>query len=257
MTDNYYGSSIADLSLTTACDMAKNATGGIETNKTETISGVNQFAEITSQGLIIASVTVIPAAPTGNGWVIFLGAGSIGAGNWTDIVTLSFPALHTPQGITTRAFKLPGGVLGSAILIGSIGAFGTLVTAKTTYTSAATAFGAAIFVAGDALYIDRWFQDSGVGGAGSDNPTVYESNSSSVGVTNDAQIIAPVFVPVVVTPSINPIVPGAVLGPSISNQPLWRNPSQMGPVQGRRAIRLYGYRGLVGKHPFKKKWGLF
>ena len=76
MSDIYYGSSAADATFTSGCDMGKNvATGGTETSKTSTVTGANNFAEIASQGGSIADVTAIPSTPTGKGWFYPLAGG--------------------------------------------------------------------------------------------------------------------------------------------------------------------------------------
>src|ERR1041385_7971296 len=88
-----YGSSIADATLTNACDMAT-TTGGTETSKTTTMSGSGSqvYAEIFSQGGSVTGVTSIPATPTGHGWAYSPGAGTFANGNWSASVTLSAPA---------------------------------------------------------------------------------------------------------------------------------------------------------------------
>lgn len=57
----------------------------------------------------------------------------------------------------------------------------------------------------------------------------------------------------VIGSSISPTIPGAISGPSISNQPLLRYGSQMGLVIGRRIAQPLGGFGLKGKHPFRRK----
>lgn len=183
---SYFGSSIADATLTTACDMST-TTGGVETSKTTTVSGGNHFCEIWSQGGSQASQTSI-TAPTGRGWVSSApGAGTFAAGNWSASCTFLFGSWSSGNTVTIRFYKLSSGAYTS---IGTIVATIT-GTAKTTYSFAATAMGSSTFLAADQLYVDLWLTDTS--GTGGDNPIVYVSSSASVGVTSDVQITTSTF----------------------------------------------------------------
>lgn len=176
-----YGSSVLDTGgLGTASKMS-NTTGGTETSKKTTITGVGPtYAEITSQGLTVADVTSIPATPTGRGWIYYPGAGSFALGNWSAAITLAFVLHGAPNTTMLRAFRYSSGAY---TLIGSISAT-TATLAKTTYTFAPTSFGTITFGTSDGVYFDLWWNDAS-GDPSGDNPTVYVSNSAVAGVAND------------------------------------------------------------------------
>jgi hypothetical protein len=186
-----YGSATHDATLTTACDLAA-FQGGTETSATTTVTGTNAYAEIQSTSGTVASVSSIPGAPTGKGWVYQPGTGTFVAGNWSASVTLSSNQWggsgHTD--VTLRFFKYSSGTYTS------IGTINTAITgtAKTTYSFSDTALSSLTFGANDLLYVDLWWHDNNAY-AGTDNPTVYVSSSSSVGVADDMQIITSTFVP--------------------------------------------------------------
>lgn len=188
-----YGSSVADGTLTTACDMAA-ATGGTETSKTTTVtfSGTNfNYAEVTSQGISVVDVNAIPTTPTGNGWVYKPGAGTFATGNWSAVVTLDahgWSGSSSTTNITIRFFKYSGGTYTS---IGSLAAVSITGTSKTTYTFSASSLSSITFGASDLLYTDLWWFDGT--GANGDNPVVFGSTSSSQGVANDMQVTTSSF----------------------------------------------------------------
>ena len=186
-----YGSSVADGTLTTACDMAA-TTGGTETSKTTTLTGANNIAEVLSKGGTSATVTSIPTTPTGNGWVYKPGSGIFAAANWSAVVTVS--GGWGPGGtdtLTIRFFKYSGGSYSS---IGSIvGPNMTNTATKNAWSFTATSMPATTFVASDLLYIDLWLTD--VLGAFGDDPVVYESTSATAGVANDMQVTTSTFTP--------------------------------------------------------------
>jgi len=180
-----YGSSVADATITTACDMA-NTAGGTETSKTTTTTGTSVYAEVLSQGGTSASVSSIPTTPTGNGWVYKPGAGVFATGNWSAIDTVSsasWSGSSSTTDITRRFFRYANGVY---ILIGTLN-IAITGTAKTTYTYTATSMASIAFGPNDFIYSDLWWHDTNTD-AGGDNPVIYESNSSSTGVANDVQI---------------------------------------------------------------------
>ena len=183
---NIYGSSVADATLTNACDCGT-GTGGTETSKTTTVTGTNQVMEITSQGKTVASVTAMPSTPTGNGWVYQPGAVTFPTGPWSAIFTLAMGrATGASSNLQVRFFKYSGGIytsLGIVILVG------TFTTTKTTYTLSNVVIASFATGASDLIYIDAWLQDSS--GNSADNPIVYESTSSSSGVVGDVQIYFP------------------------------------------------------------------
>src|SRR5215472_13162956 len=103
-----YGSAVLDGVLTTASDMAT-VTGGTETSKTTTSSGVNNFCEVLSQVGSTGGNASIPATPTGNGWVYNKpGAGTFATGNWSASVTFSGTNLGTSD-LTIRFFRYSSG----------------------------------------------------------------------------------------------------------------------------------------------------
>lgn len=183
----FYGSSVADATLTTACDMAS-TTGGTETSKTTGLTGGNHFGEVWSQGnASLATVTAIPSTPTGHGWVVATGAGTFSTGNWS--VAIGISGLNgEPVTMHFRAFRLSGGVYTS---IGTINANITLSSSRATLNFSATSFSSIVFGSSDSLYVDLWLEDTT--GAGGDNPVIYVSNSASVGVANDMQVTTSSF----------------------------------------------------------------
>jgi len=187
-TLTYYGSSVADATLTTACGMAT-TTGGSETSAQTILLLTNVFGEVWSKGNAgLNTVTAIPATPTGNGWIAYPGAGTFATGNWSAVFTFAHVA-STTSDCTIRFFRLVSGTYTS---IGTINT-ATNTAAKTTYTFAATSMATITFNnPTDGLYTDLWYHDSNAN-AGGDNPTVYESNSSSIGVVNDMQITTSTF----------------------------------------------------------------
>jgi hypothetical protein len=183
-TLTYYGSSVADATLTTACDCAS-ATGGTETSKTTTVTGTLVYVEIVSQAATIASVSSIPSTPTGKGWVAKPGAGTFATGNWGFIETSSCTAPGTSDH-TVRFFKYNGSTY---TLIGTINKTG-IVGAKTTYTYTNTSMSSITFAATDFLYIDLWHHDTT---GADDNPVIYVSTSATSGVANDMQVTTSTF----------------------------------------------------------------
>src|SRR5579864_6699890 len=184
-----YGSSVADATLTTACDMAV-ATGGVETSKTTTTSGSNIYAEILSLGGASSAVGAIPA-PTGNGWVYRPGAGTFAAENWSAVVTLSFAGLGATSNVTIRFYRLSGGVYTS---IGSI-LQAMATSTKQAYTFAATSMPSITFASLDLLYVDLWYHDASSTVSG-DNPVVWESSTAAAGIAGDMAVTTATFTPV-------------------------------------------------------------
>jgi hypothetical protein len=183
-----YGSSIADGTLTTACDMAQNATGGTETSKTTTIgstSGV--YGEVLSQGGTGSGVSSIPATPTGHGWLFKPGAGSFANAAWGAVVTFAGNGLGTAD-LTIRFFKYDGSSTYTSI--GTINKTG-VVSTKTTYTFTNTTMPAVTTLSTDYIYIDLWLHDTST--VQTDNPVIYVSNSATAGVANDMQITTASF----------------------------------------------------------------
>jgi hypothetical protein len=185
-----YGSSVADGTLTTACQMATTS-GGTETSKLTTVTGGNHCCEIWSKGnASLASVTAIPATPTGNGWVWNKpGSGTFATGNWSASIGLSGLNGEAVT-MTIRFFRYSAG---SYTSIGSINSAITLSSTRATVSFANTSMASIVFGSSDLLYVDLWLTDST--GAGGDVPTVYESTSASAGVVNDMQVTTSTFSP--------------------------------------------------------------
>jgi len=184
-----YGSDVADATLTNACGMALNTTGGTETSQTSTGTGTHTFQEIYSQGGSPVSVTAIPATPTGFGWIFYPGAGSFATGNWSASANIAC-TLGTGDTVTMRFFKYSGGTYTS---IGSLPAITITGHPKTSYSFTATSMSAVTTGASDGIYVDLWWNDpSGVVG---DNPVIYESTSATAGVASDMQITTSTFTP--------------------------------------------------------------
>lgn len=189
----FYGTNVAHSLLTQACVMT-NIASGVETSKETTVMAGGNFAETTSQGLTVTSVSAIPATPTLKGWVAHPGAGTFDNTNWSLIHTIDptgWSGSSTTTKLTGRLFKYSSGVL---TLIGSFPDVNvTGGTFKTTYNFTDTAFGNPIFGQEDLIYHDLWFFDGT--GAGGDNPVIFESNASSSGVANDVQLTTSGFTP--------------------------------------------------------------
>jgi hypothetical protein len=161
-------------------------TGGTETSKTTVLTGSNVYGEIWSHGNAgLATVASIPATPTGNGWVFNPGPGTIAATNWSAVFTMSGASTNNSScNVTIRFFKLASGVYTS---IGNLNPVTTSNTSKTTYSVPAVSMPSVTFASGDVIYIDFWYHDSNSNASG-DNPVIYLSTSSSLGVPSDAQI---------------------------------------------------------------------
>src|SRR5438445_8728905 len=104
-TQTLYGSSVADVTLTTVCDMST-VTGGTETSVKTTSASPNNFVEVCSQAVSLTGVTAIPATPTKRGWIFKPGAGTYAAGNWSGSIPLQlFSAMGSSSKYTLRFFK--------------------------------------------------------------------------------------------------------------------------------------------------------
>src|SRR5260221_3569703 len=171
----YYGNSIADATLTTACDMVATTSGGAETSKQTLYTGFFTHGEITSQGGTVATVSSTPATPTGRGWVWNPGAGTYANAVWGAIHTLAFASISNLTSMTVRFFRYDN--LGVYHLIGVITLSPTFHTAKTTYTWTNTTMASTAFAATDRGYTDAWA--NGGSNFQLSRPTVYESSSST------------------------------------------------------------------------------
>lgn len=172
--------------------MAPNS-GGSETSRTTTVTGTNVYAEIRSQGGTQASVTSIPATPTGRGYVYQPGAGTFATGNWSASATFAasnWGGSPSNTDITMRFFKYSSGVYTS---IGTLNV-GVTSISKTTYSFSATSMSSVTFGASDLLYVDLWWHDTNTSTQG-DDPVVYVSTSATAGVVNDMQITTSTFTP--------------------------------------------------------------
>jgi len=179
---------VLDGTLTTASGMAT-TTGGVETSKQTVLTGSNVYGEIWSQGNAgLATVTAIPATPTGRGWIFYPGAGTFANAVWGAIITFAHIA-STTSDVTIRFFKYTG----SYASIGTINV-ATNTAAKTTWTFTNTTMPTVTTAASDGIYIDLWYHDSNAN-AGGDNPTIYISNSATQGVANDLQVTTSAFTP--------------------------------------------------------------
>ncbi len=185
-TITFYGSSVADASLTTACDCSAN-TGGTETSKQTTIgSTTNLYCEVWSQGGTETSFSSLQS-PTGHGWLYKLTqSGSFATGNWQEVLTLQGAAFSTVD-ITIRYYYYNGSAYTS---IGTINKTG-ITNTKTTYTFTATSMSGFSVTANNWIYKDLWIHDTG--DVGGDNPTIYESNSATAGVASDMQTTTSTF----------------------------------------------------------------
>lgn len=186
-----YGSTVADATLTNACDMASTS-GGVEGGTFTTFAATAlTFGEIFSQGGASTPIASIPATPTGHGWVYLPGAGTFATGNWGAVVTVGaggWGGSSANTDITIRFFKYSGG---SYTLIGTINK-GITGTAKTTYTFTNTSMSSVAFGASDLLYVDLWWHDSNTN-IGGDDPHIYTSTSATQGVANDMQVTTSTF----------------------------------------------------------------
>ncbi len=181
-----YGSSVADATLTNACDMALNTTGGTETSKTTTSSGSGNYAEVLSHGGSVSDNASLPA-PTGHGWVYSPGAGSFANATWSASIAFG-DAAYANSTLVVRFYKYSGG---SYTSIGSIVGPSLTSNSRTVYSFTATTMPATTFIAGDLLYVDLFLNDTT--GAGGDNPVIYVSTSATTGVANDMQITTSTF----------------------------------------------------------------
>src|SRR5215831_3155872 len=168
----FLGSAVADANITTACDMTS-VTGGTETSKQTNVSGTNAFFEITSQGKSIASVTAIPATPTGNGWTFTPGPGSFATGNWS--ITFGLQMGNATGGsstITLRVFKWNSGTytLEGSSVSSPAQAFVTTRAQISIPSVSITGFST---IASDQIYVDLWIDDN-LGNL-NDNPIIFES----------------------------------------------------------------------------------
>jgi hypothetical protein len=200
-----YGSNVANGTLATASTMSS-TTGGVETSATTNATGTSVWVEVLSRSASIATVTTI-GSPSGKGWVFYPGGpsgGTFTAGPWSAIFTLQASAPGTTD-ITVRFYKYNGTTYSSIGTINKTGVVGT----KTTYTFTTTSFSSVTFGATDALYVDLWWHDTS---GADDNPIVYESNSATNGVTNDAQVITPVFIPSSITTNKDITIRGRIQG---------------------------------------------
>jgi hypothetical protein len=184
-----FGSNVADTTLSTACKMST-TTGGTETSNTTTIAATaNPYAEIRSKGGASTAVASLPT-PTGNGWIYFPGvAGTFALGNWS--------AKHTHSAVShgvnsvIRFYKYSSGTYTS---IGTITGPTQTLTAKTTYTHAATSMASVTLTATEGIYVDLWWFDNNAN-AGGDNPTNFISNSGTTGVASDMEVTTSTFTP--------------------------------------------------------------
>jgi hypothetical protein len=122
-----------------------------------------------------------------------LGAGTFALGNWS--------AKHTHSAVShgvnsvIRFYKYSSGVYTS---IGSITGPTQTLTAKTTYTHAATSMASVTLASGDGIYVDLWWFDNNAN-AGGDNPTNFISNSGTAGVASDMEVTTSTFTPAATT----------------------------------------------------------
>lgn len=181
-----YGSDVANGTLTTACTMPSTGGPGEQSATTVPPGGTgHDYAEVWSQGnpaLPSGDVFASLPSPQGNGWVYQPGSGTFATGNWSGSISVSFAVVDTGNTLTLRFYKYSSGTYTS---IGTITA-NVSVTTRTTYSFAATSMSSVTFGSSDLLYVDLWLFDPT--GPGGDNPTVYESTLSTVGVTNDVQV---------------------------------------------------------------------
>ena len=195
--NTFYGSSVADGTVTTACDMAKDTTGGTETTKVTTApasGGGGQYMEMLSQGGSGTIYASLPA-PTGHGWVYTGIAGhTIPAGNWAAVINIADPSNGSAVpfgGLVIRFWKLHT----SGLVYTSIGLISLsqpiIAPTKTQIYFPITSMPSMSFASGDDLYVDLFINPGG--GWNSDAMTLYVSNSSSSGVANDMQVMVPAY----------------------------------------------------------------
>jgi hypothetical protein len=187
-----YGSNVADSILTTACKMSS-ALGGTEVGVQSTFASTSlTYAEVRSKGGAATPVSAIPAGATGNGWIFWPGAGTYASGTWT--------IKHTHQGAsrgidtTIRAFKY-NSTSGTYTAITNASVVTSNTTAvKTTYTGTTASIASVTCAADEGIYFESWWHDNNAN-VGSDNPTMFVSNSGTAGVANDLEITLPTFTP--------------------------------------------------------------
>ena len=196
MTDTYYGSSVADGTHTTGNDMAKNATGGTETHVScsTPLSG-SGYTELPSQGVgTSGSASGSLPAQSGKGWWYkIVKAGSIPSGNYSAAFGLAnIHASSTYTAFIVR-FSYYNSNNSTYTTIGTITVSSqALTTSRATVSFTVTSEGATSFNANDYFYVDLFAQSTTW--ASMDSIAVYESNSATAGVANDASVTTPSFV---------------------------------------------------------------
>ncbi len=186
------GSDVADATLTNACDMSLNTTGGAETSKTTTTTGFNIYAEFFSQGGSTTGFNAIPATPSGKGWTYQPGAGTFANAAWSATANLIETGGSSGGGdnddITIRFFRYDGTYHSIGTILNNTD---SVTSSKTAIAFSATTMPLVTFGSSDLLYVDLWWHDGG--SIDTDNPAVYESTSSSTGVSGDMEITTSSF----------------------------------------------------------------
>src|SRR6266568_1586524 len=174
----FYASNVTQaLGGLTQSDQMAQVAGGTETSVSVTMpaTSTNTYVELLAQGGTASGTSVLPA-PTGKGWSIGLAGNTIAYGSWSSIFTLA------KSGTTMDGTYYP---IGATSLTSQ-----SFSTTKTVYSLPSVSATLWQFIAGDTLYMDA-FVSNGATSWASAVFTVYVSNSSSLGVSNDAVIIAP------------------------------------------------------------------
>jgi len=188
----FYASNVTQaLGGLTQSDQMAQVAGGTETSVSVTMpaTSTNTYVELLAQGGTASGTSVLPA-PTGKGWSIGLAGNTIAYGSWSSIFTLAKSGTTmTGAGLYVRWFRRT--MDGTYYPIGATSLTSqSFSTTKTVYSLPSVSATLWQFIAGDTLYMDA-FVSNGATSWASAVFTVYVSNSSSLGVSNDAVIIAP------------------------------------------------------------------
>lgn len=188
----FYGSNVASPnSSLILSDQMSMQSGGTETSVNVTMpSSGSGYVELLAQGGTSSSTPALPA-PSGKGWSIGLSGNTILAGSWSSVFTLAKSGTSmSGASLIVRWYRRT--VEGKYYPIGlAILSSQTFNTTKTIYdTPSISVVYPWQFIPGDCLYMDAYVLNGGTAW-NSDIFTVYVSNSATMGVYNDAIIIAP------------------------------------------------------------------
>ena len=192
MSTIFYASNVAStIGGLTQSDQLSSAVGGAETSFTVTMpaTSTNTYVELLAQGGSSSATNVLPA-PTGKGWSVSLAGNIIPSGTWSSAFTLAKSG-STMSGAALYVRWYRRTIDGLYYPIGATSLTSqSFSTTKTVYSLPGVSATLWQFVAGDTLYMDC-FVSNGATSWASAVFTVYVSNSSSTGVTNDGTITTP------------------------------------------------------------------